>query len=109
MLIDGYKFDFRVFMLVASSNPLIAYYHDGFLRVSDLEYDTFTVQKTSLVTNISPASRWTFEKFQDYLLQIGKITDTNWLDNYLRPGFKKAMVHVIRMSQGKFLKISLSV
>ena len=33
------KFDFRIYLLVASTNPLIAYYHDGFLRVSLNAYD----------------------------------------------------------------------
>ena len=33
------KFDFRVYMLVASTNPLIVYYHDGFLRVSLSSYN----------------------------------------------------------------------
>jgi len=33
------KFDFRVYMLISSTNPLIAYYHDGFLRVSLNSFD----------------------------------------------------------------------
>lgn len=33
------KFDFRMYMLIASVNPLIVYYHDGFLRVSLETYD----------------------------------------------------------------------
>ena len=31
LLLNGRKFDFRIFMLIASVNPLIVYYHDGIL------------------------------------------------------------------------------
>ena len=40
------KFDFRVYMLIASTNPLIAYFHDGFVRVSLFPYN-----KTSTTVN----------------------------------------------------------
>ena len=33
------KFDFRIYMLVASVDPLVVFYHDGFLRVSLQSYD----------------------------------------------------------------------
>lgn len=33
------KFDFRVPVFIASTNPLIAYMHDGYLRVSLREFD----------------------------------------------------------------------
>ena len=39
LLLEGHKFDFRIYMLIASTNPLILYYHDGFLRLSLHLYD----------------------------------------------------------------------
>lgn len=36
----------------------------------------------------------------------GKISDQNWLENYLRPAFKNAMLHLIRMSKHAFWKHS---
>jgi len=33
------KFDFRVYMLIASTNPFIVYYHDGFIKVSVNSYE----------------------------------------------------------------------
>ena len=130
LLLNGHKFDFRVYMVVASTNPTILYYHDGFLRVSLHPYDVKSNDKSVLLTNTALSNKifdiareqghyqglnetelrnfqmWNLERLQDYLLQHKKITDSNWLDNYLRPEFKKAMIHLIRMVSGPFVKLS---
>ena len=126
LLINGRKFDFRMFMLVASSNPLITYYHDGFLRISLRDYDPDSKEPGAILTNIALSKPffdeatkngtyngftkdelmgqvfWMMPQLADYLLKTGKVTDPNWLDNYLRPEFKKAMVHLMRMAQHTF-------
>ena len=38
LLLNNHKFDFRIYILIASVNPLIVYYHDGFTRNSLLNY-----------------------------------------------------------------------
>ena len=49
---------------------------------------------------------WTMEDLQEYLLSTGKITDQNWLDNYLRPKFKEAFIHIARMAEDSLYKSS---
>ncbi len=126
LLLEGHKFDFRMYMLIASTNPVMAYYHDGFLRVTLADYDANSVDKKVLLTNLALnkqiyddvkgghlyegmdeeelkiAQQWSMERLQDYLLKIGKINSTTWLDDYLRPEFKKAMIHLVRMSAHTF-------
>ncbi|MGF1925777.1 MAG: hypothetical protein ACQUHE_16495, partial [Bacteroidia bacterium] len=70
------RVDFRMFMLVASLNPLIVYYHDGFLQMNGMQSD--------------------LQSFSSYLLTKGVLNDPQWLNNYLRPEFKKAMIHLLR-------------
>lgn len=47
LIYDNQKFDFRIYVLVASTNPLIAYYRDGFVRVSLQKYDSHTSEVTT--------------------------------------------------------------
>jgi hypothetical protein len=121
------KFDFRVYMLVASTNPLIVYYHDGFLRVSLQTYDKNSHDKSVHLTNthlskdifaeateknitingmneeqLRDYQMWTFERLADYLYKAGKVKDPKWLDNYLRPTFYQAFIHTARMSAHAF-------
>jgi len=128
LLLENRKFHVRVYLLIASTNPVIAFYHDGYLRLSLSEYDEDSKDLNTMVTNfgvtknnfsgtklqgmnnteIQEYSTWHFDKLQDYLLERGMIDNDKWLDEYLRPQFKKVMVHLIRMSQdGYFQKSSV--
>jgi len=130
LLLNGHKFDFRMFMLIASTNPTIVYYRDGFLRVSLRDYDPTSKERGAVLTNIALSKPffeiakkngtyngytedellnqafWTMPKLEKFLYDTKVINDPNWLNNYLRPEFKKAYIHLIRMSQATFAKKS---
>lgn len=101
-LLNGRKFHFRKFLFIASTNPVIAYYHDGYLRLAVEEYDNDSQDAKTFVTNIGmnlkekslngmdhkeiqEYTTWYMTKFHTYLMEEGLVTDPNWLDNYLRP------------------------
>lgn len=123
LLLDRHnKFDFRIYLLIASTNPVIAYYHDGFAKLALETYDKFSTDKAIHLSNTKFAEKffneakdhlvfnmteeelrhyrvWTLEKLQDYLLNVSKITDKNWANNWLRPSFQKAFIHLVLMTQ----------
>jgi len=117
-------------MVIGSTYPTMLYYHDGFLRVSLHEYDVKSQDKGVLLTNTALSDKifdiarkegnyqglnetelrsfqmWTFDRLQNYLLEKKMIDSDTWLDDHLRPEFKKAMVHLVRMTEGPFLRRS---
>ena len=116
-----HKFDFRVQVMIASTNPLIAFYHDGFLRVSLKDFNPDSKDLYVHLTNVHQSAdivkKETDEKkkedmkgqqlrfmseFQDYMIAEGYTSDPEWLDNYLRPLFKKALAHLLRMTSEKW-------
>ena len=127
---DFYKFDFRMFMLVASTNPLMAFYHDGYIRISLIPYNASNSdpenEKKMMLTNLMlnkdiyedarngklyrgmdeealmNAQQATAEDLGEYMLKKGITTDPNWVENYLRREMKKTMIHLIRMAKDNF-------
>jgi hypothetical protein len=57
LTVKGHKFDFRIYMLIASTNPLIVYYHDGFLRISLHKYEKNSTELSAHATNTALAKR----------------------------------------------------
>jgi len=127
LLFENRKFGFRMFMLLASVNPVIAYYHDGYARLSIDEYNPNSNATRTFVTNIGVNLKealkdsafasmneseiqeytyWELDKVGDYLYKTQVVSDPDWVNNYLRPQFKRVMIHLVRMGQSKFHRIS---
>ncbi len=70
------KFDFRVFWIVASLDPLIVMYHDGFLRIGNSEYteNDFSNTITHLTTSTSLAGeeKGSWAEFEEYLDEVNQ-------------------------------------
>ena len=93
--IEGYEMKFKTFLLIASTNPLIAYYHDGYVEWNGLNEDQLHNHEI-----------WTFDNLQNYLYLTGKINNTNWLNIYLRQEIKKSMIHILRVTHDNIVKKS---
>lgn len=50
---------------------------------------------------------WSLERLEEHLIKVGRVKKSDdWLNTVLRPQFKKAFIHTVRMSEGAFWKQS---
>ncbi|CAD8142537.1 unnamed protein product [Paramecium octaurelia] len=127
MLFNDHKIEFRVYWVLASTNPIIAYAYDKTLiRRCIATFDKFSLDKEAHVCNTAVVQStlqkkgsdlymrednsdeselyidWKLDYLQDLLLKQGKIKDTKWLQNYLYPTIDRMIIHAIRSTQQKF-------
>jgi hypothetical protein len=38
------------------------------------------------------------------MIEVGKVSDREWLDDYVRPEMKRNMLHLVRMHYEKFMR-----
>lgn len=124
----GYKFDFRIYMMVVSVDPLIVYYHDGFLRVSLFRYSLDNLDYKAHLTNTELAKEIfkkvedggyhegmnseqlrefqmrTMEQFQEYLETVDPVKYKNFVNTTLRTEFRRSYLHLAKMIQNKVEK-----
>ncbi|XP_003385337.1 PREDICTED: protein polyglycylase TTLL10-like [Amphimedon queenslandica] len=88
LLIEGRKFDIRVYMLlIAGEKSIFAFYREGYIRLSCLPYDDksmdmtihltnqYIQKKHPLYTDVKEDTVWDFEKFQNYLSKNEKLPE----------------------------------
>ena len=114
-LIEGRKFDFRVFALIANADPLVALWapDNGHTRVSDQLFNGTSADFTRHITaNVHVESeadldflkehRFNLQELADYFAE--QIGDTEkWLKSVAYPAIKTILVHMFRASQQNFL------
>ncbi|CAG9313632.1 unnamed protein product [Blepharisma stoltei] len=114
-LIEGRKFDFRVFAMVINSDPLVALWapENGHTRLSDQEFDklstNFTTHITANVANQNPDSVDFLKKYRFNLREIAnyykdQLKDhEKWLTDVAFPQVKQILIHMLRATQQNFL------
>jgi hypothetical protein len=114
-LLEGHKFDMRVHLFIASTQPLIAYYYNGYFRVS---LEMFDANSSDLNIHLSnnhaekPANMTKHEKnrlktlnmkdLQKFLIAQNVTQDENWIETGLRQQIQRAMSHLVNSAKGDF-------
>lgn len=118
LLINNKKFDLRAYMLIASMDPLLILYHDGFLKFSAETYNKSSSNPESYLTNTQVAEDYlssknktselfhqstNFQYLFKYLQSIKKLPNS-WMDDVLRKKMKQTMLHIVRVNLSRLVK-----
>lgn len=106
LLLGGYKFDIRSYMFIASINPPIVFFHDGYLRVNIEKYDNSDLGNLwSHISNIGlqknhpdyeakkASSKWSLKTWTNFMLKEKMIQDPNFYVEKIRPQFLNIIKH----------------
>jgi hypothetical protein len=119
LLIEGHKFDIRSHFLVASTNPLIVYYFDGYLRISPFKFDANSDDVNVHLSNTHEAkpdetsaelNEWftqlNFSSLCDHLYEKKIVKDPNYLETGLRYRMKRGFMHLLNSTIEHYAKRS---
>jgi hypothetical protein len=114
-LIEGRKFDFRVFMMILNVEPLIVVWapRNGHTRLSDNLFDPHSKDFTTHITaNVAGVNEKALDFLKMYRFNLEEIAEyfknqikdpEKWLKNIAHQKIKKILIHMVRASQQNFL------
>jgi hypothetical protein len=105
------KFDVRVFWLVASLDPLIVLYHDGYVRIGNADYTetdfSTTTQHLTTHTKLGAEGKAPFIEFEDAIQELAT-TRNNHVTERFPSGLYRPIDHVrnqLKHSLGQMIEI----
>ena len=109
LLLEGKKFDMRVYVLVARVRPWLVFFHPGVVRLAAHPYNAeASDDKRSYLTNLSlkakgvPAEQreWSFDRLEKYLTK-NKLAPDRWVSQTMLPRIKRVVRFFIEARRRK--------